>query len=537
MIKQILLGVVILAVIAVIIRVITWPTNPYPEQQVPTDIPHFKTADIDFTHEFDSKNSLPFMGAALFDLLGNGEQYLFVGGGYNQQDKLFVYRKGSFIDVSKEAGITKPKQDTTYGVVAVDATGDGKPDLFVTRDSGIYFYENKNGVFTIKKLDVAIDERYAPISIAIADLQKKGTVDLFVATYVKPPYVEGQSIFNKKNYGSKSMLLKNNGDNTFTDITNEAGLDYIHNTFQGMFVDLDNDNQLDLVVAHDTGQVRTYKNMGNLKFKNMPNPTSDVYSYPMGIAVGDYNKDGKPDLFFSNIGPFYWWNFGSAPPNFIVRGDLTKDQTLLRENIFLQNNGNFQFEDVAKKTKTANYEFGWGVLFQDFTNEGYQDLVIAQNYISFPLHKLFRLPGRLLKELPDFTYVSVEKQSNAEDPFYSISPLSTDLTGNGYPDLIYTNLNGPLKVFINQGDKNNYLKVIMPYKPEALGAVLTLKLANGETLTRFFVPTQGLCAYQGNQIVFGLGKVDNIVSLSIHYMNGTDKQFDKPEINTTLIVN
>lgn len=332
-------------------------------------------------------------------------------------------------------------------------------------------------------------------------------------------------------------MLQNNGDNTFTDITDRAGLNYIHNTFQGVFVDLDGDNELDLVVAHDTGQVRIYKNLGNMTFKYMPNPTSDLYSYPMGIAVGDYDNNGLPDLFFSNIGPFYWWNFGSTPPNLIVRGDLRKDQTLLRDNIFLANRGNFQFEDVAKKTKTADYEFGWGVIFQDFTNDGRQDLVIAQNYVGFPLHKLFRLLGRLLKELPNNTYASIEQQANAEDPYFAISPLSTDLTGNGYPDLIYTNLNGPLKVFLNrQGGTNNYIKIQMSYAPEAIGAVIKLQLKNGKTLTRFFVPTQGLCSYQGNQITLGLGNDTEVESVKIAYMNGTNKVFMHPSINTTLHV-
>ncbi|STX37386.1 CRTAC1 family protein [Legionella feeleii] len=534
MILKIIFTLLIVLVLAITFRKITWPTNPYPEQTYTESIPHFKEVDVGFTHQYDKNHSLPFMGAAIFDLLGKGEQYLFVGGGYNQPDKLFVYRNNQFIDVSNEAGLTKPANDTTYAVVAVDATGNQLPDLFVARDSGIYFYENNQGVFTVKKLDIPIDERFAPISIAHADLQKKGTVDLYIAMYLKPAYVEGQTIFNKKNYGAKSLLLKNNGDNTFTDITDAAGLDYIHNTFQGVFVDLDGDNELDLVVAHDTGQVRTYKNMGNLTFKNMPNPTSAVYSYPMGIAVGDYDNNGLPDLFFSNIGPFYWWNIGSTPPNFIVRGDLDKNQYLLRDNIFLANRGNFQFEDVAKQTKTADYEFGWGVLFQDFANDGKQDLVIAQNYVQFPLHWIFRLPGRVLKELPNNTYASIEKQANAEDPYYAISPLSTDFSGNGYADLVYTNLAGPLKAFINQGGDNNYLKVIMPNAPEALGAVLKLKLTNGKTLTRFFVPTQGLCAYQGNQIFFGLGKEQQVVSLTVHYMNGKEKIISAPAINSTI---
>ena len=96
-------------------------------------------------------------------------------------------------------------------------------------------------------------------------------------------------------------------------------MDYIHNTFQGNFVDLDGDQDVDLVVSYDTGQVRTWRNNGNSTFTNMENPNSNQYGYPMGNAVGDYNNDGLVDFAFSNDG-----NMG--PMNKIVRGDLTKDQ-------------------------------------------------------------------------------------------------------------------------------------------------------------------------------------------------------------------
>lgn len=174
MLKWTLLIIIVFLVGLYILREVTWPINPYPEQQANLDsIPKFSPLEVDFVHKYDAKKSLPFMGAAIFNLTGNDEQYLFVGGGFNQEDKLFKYSDHRFIDVSKEAGLQKPENDTTYGVVAVDANRDGLPDLFVARDSGVYFYENQNGKFSIKKLDIKMDPRYSPISIATADLQKK----------------------------------------------------------------------------------------------------------------------------------------------------------------------------------------------------------------------------------------------------------------------------------------------------------------------------------------------------------------------------
>jgi len=260
--KKVLLGFFTTILILVIIRKVTWPPEPYGHTVLPqNEIPHFEEVPIDFVHKFDKSKSLPFMGAAVFDLKGNGEQHLFVGGGYDQPDHLYVFRNGKFVDITANSGITKKPKDTTYGVAAIDVNNDGIVDLFVARETGVYLYTYDNGRYKGKKLDIPLDPKHAPLSIAVADLKKRGLVDLFVCAYIKRPYVEGQTIFNKEGYGAKSLLLLNNGDNTFTDITKKSGLDYIHNTFQATFVDLDGSGELDLVVAHDTGQVRTYKNI------------------------------------------------------------------------------------------------------------------------------------------------------------------------------------------------------------------------------------------------------------------------------------
>lgn len=534
---KIFIIIVVVIIGLIVLRKLTWLPSPYQTPKVPDDeIPRFKEVKVDFTHHHDKSKALPFMAGAVFDMRGDGTQYLFVGGGYNQADKLFVFKNDRFQDVTAESGLTKEPNDTTYGAAAIDANRDGLIDLFIARESGLYLYMNENGRFNGKKLEIPFDHKSVPISIAVADLQKRGLVDLFVSCYIKPQFVEGQTIFNKEGYGANSLLLLNNGDNTFRDITKEAGLEYTHNTFQAVFVDLDGNGELDLVVAHDTGQVRTYKNMGNLKFQYMPNPTSDVYSYPMGIAVGDYNDDGRPDLFFSNIGPFYWWNMGASPPNLIVRGDLTKEQYLLRTNIFLRNEGDFKFTDVAKETKTADYEFGWGTVFQDFNNNGRLDIALAQNYVGFPAHWVLKLPCRLLTQLPDRTYAPVEKEAGVENPYYAISPLIADFNGNGSMDLAYINLDGPVRVFMNQGNKNHFLKVVIKNDPVFLGAVVTVVTGSNKRLTGFFVPTQGLCTYQTNTLIFGLGDETVVQSVTVKLTNGQERVFDNPPADSTLQV-
>jgi len=326
-------------------------------------------------------------------------------------------------------------------------------------------------------------------------------------------------------------MLLNNGDNTFRDITKESGLYYLHNTFQAVFIDLDNDLLEDLVVAHDTGQVRTWKNMGDLKFKNMPNPNSEQYSYPMGIAVADYNNDGRVDLFFSNV--------GSTTPDFLTKGDLREDQVYNPKWILFRNDGDFKFTDVAEETKVANFEFSWGAIFEDFNLDGLQDLVVSENYIGFPPHKapFLRLPGRFLLQRPDHMFAAAGEDAGVTNALFSISPLTADFNNDGYPDLIHVNLNGPIKAFINNGGKNNYLKVKLPDQLTSIGATIKVITGSGKTYTAPYINGEGLCSDQSHILIFGLGDEDKVRSVTVHYLSGSKKVLESPKINATLRVN
>ena len=316
----------------------------------------------------------------------------------------------------------------------------------------------------------------------------------------------------------------NKGDNTFKDATEEYGMTYIHNTFMGIFVDIDNDGWLDLVVAHDTGEVRTYKNEGGQKFMMKSNPTTGKYAYPMGIAVGDYNNDGNVDFFFSNT--------GTSVPEFLARGDLAKEDVFIKEWMLFRNDGNFKFTDVAKETKLAGFEFSWGAIFEDFNLDGRQDLVVAENYVDFPPHKLFKLPCRFLVQRPDGTFAAVEDQANAVNKNFAITPLSSDFNQDGYPDLVYANLDGPLKVQINKGGKANYIAVRLPENAKYVGARIMVTKKDGSTMTDAYVIGEGLGSDQTSTVTFGLGADTEVASVKISLSDGTTQDINNPKVNT-----
>lgn len=477
------------------------------------NVPQFSHTALDFEHTLDNSLSLPFVASAVIDINNDGKEELFIGGGPAQQDALYEFKDGSFQRLDAELLVKTEINDASFGASVIDVDNNGFSDLILSRTNGVWLYLNNRGRFKGQKLDLPIPADTSPLSVAIADINRDGYFDLYVAGYIRKELVEGQNIFNKEGYGGSSLMLLNNGDNTFSDITQSSGLQFKHNTFMGIFVDIDNDGHEDLVVAHDTGQVRTWKNLGNMTFKNMPNPNSQQSSYPMGIAVTDYKNDGLVDFFFSNV--------GSTPPEFVVKGDLRDDQFFNPKWIFFQNKGDFSFDDTAQQVKLADYEFSWGAVFEDFNLDGLDDLVVSENYIGFPPHKIpfLRLPARFLVQTPTGEFAATGEQSGVRNSDYGITPLTADFNNDGYPDLVHINIAGQSKVFINKGGKAHYLKVKLPDGIESIAAKIKVTLNNGKVLHRHVVSGEGLGSEQSRIQIFGLGEAA-ATDVTVSYIDG-----------------
>ena len=476
------------------------------------DIPTFDEQIIDFVPTYDKNLTLPFTAGAVIDINGDGIEELFFGGGIHQADVFYQFEDGKFKDITESTAWIKETPDKTFGSMVLDLDADGDSDMLITRQSGVWMYTNTNGKFSGKKLDLDLDEKTVPLSVAVADLNRDGLFDMYVSGYIARKHVEGETIFNQT-YGGISGLFINKGNDTFENITQEAGMYYQHNTFQGIFIDVDNDQLEDLVVAHDTGTVKTWKNMGNLKFKDMPNPTTDYFSYPMGIGVSDYNNDGLPDFYFSNV--------GSTTPDAIVRGDLREEQVLNKKWLMFENQGDFKFDDVSEKVKLANYEFSWGALFEDFNLDGKDDLVVSENYVGFPTHILpmWRLDGRFMVQNNEGEFAAVGKEAGIQNRLFGISPLTADFNQDGYPDLVHVNLLGHQKVFLSKGGDANYLKVQLPNTVKSIGAKVRVTLEDGSVIHQTFVVGEGLCSDQSHILNFGLGK-QKAKAINVRYLDG-----------------
>ncbi|MEP1420754.1 MAG: CRTAC1 family protein, partial [Erythrobacter sp.] len=438
----------------------------------------------------------------------------------SQQDGFFRFEEGEFVAVAG-TGLLKADGEASHGSIVLDVDKDGDDDLLVARTDGIWLHLNDGGTFSNTLLDATMPEDTTPLGIGVADINRDGHFDMYVGGYIRKDLVEGQNIFNRPNYGGTSQMFLNNGDNSFVNITKESGLEFQHNTFFGIFVDVDEDSFEDLVVVHDTGQVRTWKNNGDLTFTNMPNPNSDFNSYPMGIAVGDYDNSGSVDFFFSNV--------GSTPPNFLIRGDTTDDQTTHWKWMLFRNDGGFQFSDQAAEAKVADYEFSWGAVFEDMNLDGREDLIVSENYVGLPFHKFafLRAPGRFLIQNRDGEFAAVGEQAGVSNRRYSISPITADFNGDGRPDFVHVNIAGRSQAFLSKPGSGNGLKVILDNRIESIGAKVSVTLTNGEIRSKWFIRGEGLSSDSSPILIFGLGD-QQAASIEIDYLAGDDTQADGP---------
>jgi len=477
-------------------------------------IPEFTEQTINFQPTYDATQTLPFAAGTIIDIDNDGTEEVFLGGGIYQADAFYRFENGSFNDITSKTGWNKTTPDKTFGAIALDLDKDGDNDMLVARQSGVWLHLNDNAQFSAQKLALNLDPETVPLSVAVADINRDGLYDMYVSGYIARKFVQGETIFNME-YGGVSGLYLNTGDHQFKDITKESGMYYQHNTFQAVFIDVDEDGLEDIVVAHDTGQVRTWKNKGDLKFENMPNPTSDYFSYPMGIAVTDYKNNGSPDFFFSNV--------GSTTPDALVRGDLRDDQFLHKKWLMFENNGDFVFSDAADSAKLADYEFSWGAVFEDFNLDGRDDLVVSENYIGFPLHMLemWRLDGRFMLQNKNGEFAEVGAEAGVANRGFSITPLVSDFNQDGYPDLIHVNLQGPQKVFLSNGGDQGYLKLKLPNTVDSIGAKVAVTLDDGSVQHQTFISGEGLCSDQTHILTFGLG-AQKATNISVRFLDGTE---------------
>lgn len=289
-------------------------------------------------------------------------------------------RDGTFTDITANSGMVR--SGWGQGCCIGDYDNDGFDDLFVSYYGQPILYRNHgNGTFTdvTAKAGLTQNKIRWNSGCAFLDYDKDSHLDLFVANYIDfdvktAPLPEAAGCSYKGIQvacgppgleGGKNILYHNNGDGTFTDVSEKAGMWDTIGTY-GLSVvvsDLDNDGWPDIYVANDSTAATYYQNQKNGTFKDQAIEAGIAYSPDgkpqagMGVAVGDFNRDGLLD---------------------IVKTNFAGDTDSLYENL---GEGNFEDHTYLSGLGINTRYLGWGVAFVDVDNDGWLDIFISNGHV------------------------------------------------------------------------------------------------------------------------------------------------------------
>ena len=327
-------------------------------------------------------------GVAIGDVNGDGleDAYLCQTGGI--PNRLFLQNQdGTARDVSEASGVDF--LDLTRSALLIDIDNDGDQDLVLTPKSHLIFLANDGrGHFAIRT-DLPLPGRMLT-SLAAADYDHDGDLDLYVCAYSGT--AEGVNTlgtpvpYHDANNGGANLLLRNQGSWQFTDVTDQAGLDH-NNTrwsFAAAWEDFDGDGDQDLYVANDFGRNNLYRNdEGHFSDVAAQAGVEDIAA-GMAVTWADYDGDGWMDLYVSNM-------FSSAGNRVTYQRQFQRGspvetraqfQRHARGNSLFQNTGKGAFRDVSEETGVTMGRWAWGSLFSDLNNDGWEDLLVANGFIT-----------------------------------------------------------------------------------------------------------------------------------------------------------
>ncbi len=483
---------------------------PAPELPEDIEVTAYTRIKTPFVHTWNNDLVFPFTSGAAIDHDNDGTMEVFVSGGHNQADALLAYRDGELIALEDSLGLSM--QAASYGATAIDHNDDGLTDLLVARDDGVWIHTNNGGTFDSTKIDYGKGDTETPLAVAVADIDQDGDIDLYISNFISyPNWVS--ATFNDAGHISYNRLLRNNGDMTFTDITESSGTAGTQNTFLSVFSDLDEDGLQDLIVSNNTGRIEILHNNGDGTFTK--NSYDSGLGFWMGIGVGDIDSDGDQDIAISNV--------SNTIPNRFLRGDLTKDQVLIQEWVLLRNDGDRAFTDITEDYGLTRQGFGWGIVFEDLNLDGDLDLLAGQSYVKWPPHRVSPLSGRAMVQVKSDTGAQFLNAPvlNLGNPNFGQSAVIADLNGDAKQDVVWVNMDGPVIAGLNE-NAGDVVTLAVPESAKWLGARVTaVSGESSRSYTREVTNAVGMQSDQSPHISFAVPSDGNIESLEVQFADGT----------------
>lgn len=456
---------------------------------------------------------------------------------------------GTFTDVAAKAGVTNDRWG--FGVAIGDYDNDGWPDIYVTNyGKNRLYHNNHDGTFTdvAEKAGVALGNWST--GATWGDFDGDGKLDLFVPGYVhydmQQPSAAGTKAvafaycqFRGVNVmcgprglkGEPDHLFHNNGDGTFTDVSVKAGVADKSGYYglSSLFIDLNDDGKVDLLVADDSTPSYLYLNKGNGTFEDDSFASgyalneSGRETASMGIAEGDYLHNGLIDLYNTTFSDDY--------------------------NPLYHNDGDANFTDISYQMGIAEPTIpflGWGDAFFDYDNDGWLDLMVANGHVYPQVDKqpwgttwkqkplLFHNVNGKLKLVPAVEGTGLAEVAVGRGLAYG------DLFNDGKIDVVVNNMDGTPSLFRNVAVESNHwveLKLIGgPKSPrDAIGAKVYLT-ANGFRQRADVISGGSFASSSDQRLHFGLGGATKVDKVEIHWPDRTVEQVQLPGVDAIYTV-
>jgi len=460
-------------------------------------------------------------------------------------------RDGTFTDVTLKAGLAH--SGWGQAVCIGDYDNDGFDDLFVTYfGKNVLYHNNGDGTFTnvSEKAGVAGAKVRWGSGCAFVDYDRDGRLDLFVANYIEmdlataPVPESGPCLYKGIMVacgppglnGGKNILYHNNGDGTFADVSDAAGITGANGTY-GLGVltaDFDNDGWPDIYVANDSTASALYQNKKNGKFADVGLEAGCVLSPDgkpqagMGVSAADYDLDGNLDIVKTNFA-------GDTPSLY-------------------HNRGNWNFEDTtftAGLGKHTQY-LGWGCGFIDFDNDGWPDILLCNGHVYPEVEQLKTEAGYAQRKLfyrnlrnGRFQDISTQLGLGISDPVAARGCAFGDFDNDGDIDVVVNPVNDyPQLLRCDSKLENNWLKVkTIGTKSNRSGIGARLKCVSRPSDEKNIheqideVRSGGSYYSQNDlRVHFGLGNADTVQLLEIRWPSGQIDQLKNISANQLIFV-
>lgn len=416
-------------------------------------------------------------------------------------NRLFRQNKdGTFTDVTQAAGLSHAG-DGNYGmgVAVADYDNDGFPDLYVTSyGHNVLYHNNGDGTFTDVTQKAGVAAGGWSASAGFFDYDNDGKLDLFVTRYMQWDTQHSKACV-KQTYcppaefpTTTNILYHNLGNGKFEDVSEKSGIAGKKGRSLGLaFNDYDGDGYADIIVANDA--------MEQFLFHNNGNGTFTERALDAGVALTD---DGKP---FSGMGVDFRDYDNDGRPDIVIT-DLAKQMYALFHN---DGNGAFSYRSLQTGLGALSAgSSGWGVRLEDFDNDGWKDLFVAQSHV---MDNVEQIDPSLHYKQPPLLALNHQARFEAANPGMS-EPVAGrgaafgDLNNDGWTDVVMTVLGGEPIVFHNRPGNAHWLTITLEgvrSNRDGLGARV---VANGQT--QYCTTAGSYLSASDQRVHFGLGTAE-----------------------------